>query len=74
MHLRAKPPVFVPDEHQAEIEKMSKAALMDMVWDYAMQIAGAADPTHIMAEFRARREIILLHRANAGADPVTETV
>lgn len=64
MHLNAKPPIFVPPEHRAEVEKLSKAALMDMVWDYAMQIAGA--PHHedqsVIGEFRNRREIILEYR------------
>ena len=59
MHLRAKPPVFVPREHQAELERLSKAALMDMVWDYATQLAGDG-PT--IEEFRRRREIILAYR------------
>jgi hypothetical protein len=64
MHLKNQPPVYVPDEHQAEIEKLSKAALMDMVWDYAMQVAGVTDfvlddEGKAIAEFRARREIIL---------------
>ena len=67
MHLNAKPPVFVPACHRIEIEKLSKAALMDMVWDYALQIAGVdgGHPQAIeaaIAEFRSRREIILAHR------------
>lgn len=63
MHLNAKPPVFIPDEYQAEIEKLSKAALMDMVWDYATQISETPlSDTMIMEEFRRRREIILHHR------------
>ena len=68
MHLKNQPPVYVPDEHQAEIEKLSKAALMDMVWDYAMQFAGVTDYVFdaeegkAIAEFRARREIILAMR------------
>jgi hypothetical protein len=63
VNLNNKPPVFVPQEHWAELERLSKAALMDMVWDYAEQIACAdGDPTAIMAEFRARREIILNYR------------
>jgi hypothetical protein len=59
MNIKHKPPVFVPAEHLAEIEALSKAALMDMVWDFAAQMAGDGDP---IEEFRARREIILAHR------------
>lgn len=63
MHLNAKPPVFIPDEFVAEIEKLSKAALMDMVWDYATQISEQpCTDGAIMEEFRKRREIILHHR------------
>jgi hypothetical protein len=65
MHLNAKPPIFVPFSERAEIEKLSKAALMDMVWDYARQVAwvcGEDDTAEIMAEFRKRREIILTYR------------
>lgn len=63
MHINARPPVFVPYEFQAEFEKLSKATLMDMVWDYAEQIAlPATGPDAIMTEFRKRREIILAYR------------
>lgn len=68
MNLKNQRPVFVPEEHCAEIEKLSKAALMDMVWDYAAQIAGIeGDATATMAEFRRRREIVLTHRKQAKA-------
>lgn len=77
MNLKNQPPVFVPDEVRGEIEKLSKAALMDMVWDYAVSIASASVPesfaTHgpgatgpavdaAIAEVRTRREIVLTHR------------
>jgi hypothetical protein len=67
MHLKNKPPVFVPPGYRAEIEKLSKAALMDMVWDYAMQIGGAGSNDMDVAqatieEFRKRREITLSYR------------
>lgn len=70
MHLKNQPPVFVPEEFQAEIEKLSKAALMDMVWDYAMQIAGGENQgvSITMDEFRKRREIILTHRSRSKRD------
>jgi hypothetical protein len=63
VNINNKPPVFVPAEFRDEIERMSKAALMDMVWDYATQASGAADDTGIITELRARRDIILGHRA-----------
>ena len=57
MALRSKPPVLVPREYRAELAKPSKAALMDMVWDYAMSRASATgtEPTRetILPEFRA---------------------
>lgn len=67
MNLKNKPPVFVPAEFRGEIEKLSKAALMDMVWDYARQVCCAeslGDPDNAtMNELRERRDIILAHRA-----------
>jgi hypothetical protein len=62
MHLRNKPPVFVPREHRAEFEALSKAALMDMVWDYAERCAEEKEMSAIMAEFRKARDIVLTHR------------
>lgn len=64
MNLKNQPPVFVPYEFRAEIEKLSKAALMDMVWDYAFQISGER-PDAAMEEFRNRREIVNTHRTQA---------
>lgn len=65
MHLNAQRPIFAPEEYWKEIEQMSKAALMDMVWDYAMQhslAGGGLGAEDTMKEFRARRDIILTHR------------
>jgi hypothetical protein len=68
MNLKNQPPVFIPRELWGEIEKLSKAALMDMVWDYATQVSGAeGDATAAMEEFRKRREIILTYREQAKA-------
>lgn len=64
MNLKNQQPVFVPYEFRAEMEKQSKAALMDMVWDFAFQMAGER-PDDAMAEFRRRREIIEIHRKQA---------
>ncbi len=65
MHLNAKRPVFVPPPYWDEFDKLSKAALMDMVWDFATQLAQSASEDRIMGEFRKRREIILIHRQQA---------
>ena len=63
MNLKNKPPVFVPVDCQPELERLSKAALMDMVWDYAAQASGSpGDPAAAMEEFRKRREVILVYR------------
>lgn len=63
MNLKNRPPVFVPREFQREMEKLSKAALMDMVWDYAQQVSGDFNsPEATMRAFRIRREIVLMHR------------
>ena len=66
MNLKHQPPVFVPFEFRAEIESMSKAALMDMVWDFAFERAGEM-PDAAMTEIRKRREIIDTHRKQAKA-------
>ncbi len=67
MHIKSKPPVFVPAEHRAEIEALSKAALMDIAWDYACACSGAfdTDPAAAMANFRERRDVILIYRARS---------
>jgi len=48
INLRNKPSVLVPREHRHEFAKLSKAALMDMVWHYAMSrrvgLRNRADP------------------------------
>jgi hypothetical protein len=74
MNLKNQPPVFVPRELWGEIEKMSKAALIDMVWDYATQVsASAGDVTAAMDEFRKRREIILSYRKREKATSCPDT-
>ena len=37
MHIKHKRPVFVPQEHFAELDKFPKSLLMDVVWDLACQ-------------------------------------
>lgn len=68
MNLKNHPPIFVPHRFRAEIEKLSKAALMDIAWDYAMQFAGNAGKHATIAELRERIEIIQSHREQAKAE------
>lgn len=69
MHLKNQPPIFVPAKYRAEIEKHSKAALMDMVWDLATRctLETTADET-IMDEVRSTAEIIQTHRRQTKAE------
>lgn len=67
MHLKNQPPFFVPFQFQAEIEKCSKAFLMDIVWDYCME-RGEQMPDKAIAEFRARATTIGIHRRQARRD------
>lgn len=67
MHINAQPPVFVPYEFQAEIEKYSKAMLMDMMWDLATRCAGKEEPDAVMLEVRTTATIIYHHRQQAKA-------
>ena len=64
MHLKAQRPVFVPKEFFAEVDELTKAALMDMVWDYATR----CNPENVVGEFRATRAIILNYRKQAKAE------
>jgi len=67
MHLKNQPPVFVPPIYHSDMEKFSKAALMDMVWDLAQRVSGAADdrPRNIYEEVEKTGEIITLYRKQA---------
>jgi len=69
MHLKARPPIFVPHQFQAEIEKLSKAALMDIVWDYATRCCAADDDSDaIMEELRVIAALITGYRKQGGRD------
>lgn len=67
MNLKNQKPVFVPWGFQAEMEKLSKAALMDMVWDLAQRCAAATDnqTAAIIDEIRKTAEIVKTHRKQA---------
>lgn len=64
MHINAKRPVLVPEQYCAEIEKLSKAALMDIAWDLATRCSGGDDLAgpKIMEEFRDTANIVMHHR------------
>ena len=65
MHLRAQKPVLLPFQHWAEIEKLSKAALMDLAWSFATRCCGQYcgreedDDSDILSELRAEAEAVL---------------
>lgn len=72
MHLKAKPPIFVPQQFRAEIESLSKAALMDLVWDFAESSTTTFSHTSacgrddaIMKTLRERIDVIQTHRKQA---------
>jgi hypothetical protein len=65
MHLKAQRPIFVPAEYCDEIEKMSKAALMDLAWDFATRCCDGVAVGDTMDEFRRSRDIVLTHRKQA---------
>ena len=64
MNLKNQPPVFVPEVYRGEIERLPKAALMDMVWDLAQRCAGADDdhPRQIMEEVQRTASIVTDYR------------
>jgi hypothetical protein len=63
MHPKNKPPIFVPPIYQAELDRLSKAALMDIVWSYAAgpDLVGG-DPIPIIAEIRGHAATIVTLR------------
>ena len=67
MNLKNQPPVFVPPEYWAELERISKAALMDIAWDYARQMTGPDDPAAVMTSLMERAELIQMYRKRAPA-------
>lgn len=48
MNLKNIPPLFVPEAYRASIEKFSKAALMDMLWNIAgMTVESTEDDAQV---------------------------
>jgi hypothetical protein len=63
MHLKNQPPVLVPTDFRAEVEGLSKAALMDIAWSYATRSAGhEGNLFFILLEFRRERDAVLAVR------------
>lgn len=71
MNLQNNGPVFVPREHWPEIEKLSKAALMDMVWDMAKQLTppdddgNEAPASDVIGTVRHIADVVTTHRKQA---------
>lgn len=59
MNINHRPPVLVPVDHRAEVEEMSKAALMDLVW--WLCASRPALPT-TLDEFRFQRRRVEIMR------------
>jgi hypothetical protein len=74
MGITKRPPHFVPKEFCGEMEKISKAALMDMVWTLAGRIAGNTESgttsfentAPIVALIREEWEIVKIYRDSQG--------
>ena len=71
MNFKNQPTVFMPAEQMYDVERcwnMSKAAWMDVAFDYAKQICGTEDVAEIMNELQTRAQLILLYRKRAKED------
>ncbi len=63
MNLKNQKPVLVPIVYWAELERVSKAALMDIVWSLAARCTGLRPGAPaIMDEFRRERDDVLAVR------------
>lgn len=68
MHIKNARPVFVPAPYCAEIEKLSKAALMDMAWDMAKQLTPPGDDGReapdgdVLGTFRHIADVVMNYR------------
>jgi hypothetical protein len=67
MNLKNQPPIFVAPSFVSEMEKLSKAALMDIAWDMAVRLArdDSLNAGAAIAEIRYTAKIILTHRKQA---------
>lgn len=63
MRISAKKPILTPPEFCREIESLSKAALIDLAWDFATTAHGAEDDVPgTMELLRRRMHTIQEHR------------
>lgn len=63
MNLKNQRPIFVPSQLCEEVERLSKAALMDIAWCMATRLSGQEeDPGLIMRELRKERDAVVLLR------------
>jgi hypothetical protein len=62
VNVKYRGPVLVPSEHRGEIAKLSKAALMDMVWDLCGESFKQPDNADVMIKFRQNWKVVELHR------------
>ena len=65
MGIQKQSAVFVPQELLPELNKLSKAALLDIAWDYAKQNAQSELTADVLREFNARADLIKLYRKQA---------
>ena len=62
MHPKNHPPIFVPPAFVPELEHMTKAALMDLVWDLATATLDGGTPDEIMSEVRKCAAFVVVYR------------
>jgi hypothetical protein len=62
MHPKNKPPIVVPTEFVPEMERLTKAALMDLVWNLGTTINTTGRTHDIEAEVRRRAAFVVTLR------------
>lgn len=63
MHINAKPPALASLDAYFYMDKLSKAALMDLVWSLAGQtVESAEDNTLVMGKIREEWDIVKKYR------------
>lgn len=72
MHLKNQRSVMVDAIYEDEIEKLSKAALMDIAWSFAVRCCGVEGmPRQAMEEFRRERDAVVAVRKSAKTTTVS---
>ena len=62
MHPKNHPPVFVPGEYVAELERLTKAALMDLAFSLVLERSPSKKPAEIMDRLRRHMAEIVTYR------------